>query len=258
MMTADVHDQLTNALRELEGKLGDYRIFHKYLVPDFVLFHLGGDVLEQAQAVRLVAEGPAPRAAIANARAAFEAAMDMLVLVAEPSLYDEMGAFARVCELLTWEDMYARRDRADAVLDLPLQERGKSPDEIVAEEAQFWEEHSPGVSRMYQRVLAVARDEVRWKHHWSGMTSLLERATFIAAKNKAYEGFVEIADVLWGLQSVHAHPAPRSGIRPAAVNEQGQLVFGSNPNDDQLPVATAAACCTHALDAMRARETYIK
>jgi hypothetical protein len=40
----------------------------------------------------------------------------MLVMVADPSLYDEMGAFARVCELLEWKNMRARRAATDRAL----------------------------------------------------------------------------------------------------------------------------------------------
>jgi hypothetical protein len=258
-MTGSSKDtDLKTALTELGDKLNGFKVFLKYGIPDSVLFQFGIDVLEQATATLIVAQSDVRRAAVANARAAFEAAMDMLLLVADPAAYDEMGAFVRACELLTWEDMYQKRDRADAALGMKPEGRGKSPDEIVALEAEKWEKDSPGVTRMYKRVLEQARHQQRWKHHWSGIGTLRDRAQFIATKLSGYAGFVEIAEVLWGLQSVHAHPAPRTGIRPSEVNEKGQLVFRSRPTEGDFALAMAAASCTHALDAIRAREKYIK
>jgi hypothetical protein len=97
--------QLVQACAALNEVLTGFKIQLKYGIPDWVLFQFGIEVLEQTGAVLMLAEGPSPRAAMPNARAAFEAAIDMLVMVADPTLYDEMGAFARVCELLEWEEM---------------------------------------------------------------------------------------------------------------------------------------------------------
>lgn len=79
---------------ELHGAYGGFPLTLAHGHPDYALLQFAFNVWEQAGAVRLVTNGPSPRAAVANARAAFEASLDMYALVAEPSLYDEMGLYS--------------------------------------------------------------------------------------------------------------------------------------------------------------------
>src|SRR3712207_3051743 len=106
---ADLNSKMT----ELYGSFDGFPLALSHGHPDNALLQFAFDVWEQAGAVLLVTSGPSPRASVANARAAFEASLDMYALVAEPSSYDEMGAFIRACELLGKEDL--RKLRATAV-----------------------------------------------------------------------------------------------------------------------------------------------
>jgi hypothetical protein len=119
-------------------------------------------------------------------------------------------------------------------------------------------EESPGAARMYERVLVQARGQARWKRHWSGLGSRKEIADFISRKTNAYPGFAELVDVFWGLQSLHSHPGPRTGLRQVSTNEKGQLTVAPKPGDEGLPLAMAVAACEHALDAVRRRQKLIK
>jgi len=250
-------DRVQALLAHLDRDLTGFKVFLKHAIPDFFLLHLGIDVLEQGGAVVTIARGHAPRAAVANARSAFEASLDMLVLLAEPTLYDEMAAFARVCELLSWEDLRRKRVALHPTLGLEAPQVSATPESTVEEECKKWEEDSPGVGTMYRRVLAQARADVRWKHHWSGKSTFVERAQVIANKWNTEPGFVETAGILWGLQSIHTHPGARTGMR-AVKNEGGQASFRPKPTDAMFPCAAVAIACEHAIKALKRRTDLIR
>ena len=244
-------------MRQLDQHLTGYRVYLKYAIPDAVLFHMGIDVLEQGGTVLTIARTRAPRAAVANARAAFESSLDMLLLLAEPTLYDEMGALARACELLTWEDLRRKRAVANEALGLPAPPPSPTPEDTVESEAKKWEPESPGVGTMYRRVLAQARTDGRWKHHWSGHGTLVERARAIAQKWSVQRGFVETAEVLWSLQSVHAHPGPRTGMRRFGADDKGRVTISPKPDDALFPLTVTGGACEHAIRALERRATLV-
>ncbi len=242
---------------QLDRHLTGYRVYLKYCIPDAILFHLGIDVLEQGGAVVTLARTKAPRAAVANARSAFESSLDMLLLLAEPTLYDEMGALARACELLTWEDLRRKRAVANETLGLPPPPPSATPEEAVESELRTWEKESPGVGETYRRVLAQARADGRWKHHWSGHGTIVERTRAIATKWKTEHGFVETGEVLWSLQSVHAHPGPRTGMRAFGSDQQGRVTISPKPSDALFPVGATTTACEHAIRALERRAALI-
>jgi len=226
-----------------------------HLLPDGVLMQLGYDVYEQAVATLIVSSGGSPRAAVANARAALEAAIDMLVLVSEPSLYDERGAFMRVCELLSNEDNRKYAERAAAATGTTAPPVPTiSPDEAVTEDAQQWEVHEPGITVMYKRVLTQARQEQRWKYHWSGLGNFAALAEHVEQKNAAPAGFKEMATAWFRILSLAVHPGPRTGRRSLDYTT-GRPLLGPKDGDDALPLAAARWACDHAVTAMALRRT---
>jgi hypothetical protein len=223
-------------------------------VPDYALLQLGFDVFEQAGASLLVTSGPSPRAAVANARAAFEAALDMYLLVAEPSSYDEMGAFIRVCELLAQEELRKLRANAAAAAALPIPDNTcKTPEDIVLEEGRRWDADQAGVSIMYRRTLQQARQDGRWKSHWSGMGSYSSVLAYVERKHGADAGFKEVGAMWYRALTHQAHPGLRTGTRLATHTEEGRLAFGPKDGDEALPLAMANVACEHASDALRLR-----
>lgn len=84
--------------------------------PDTVLYALAIDVAEHARAVGILVISEVPRAAMVNARAAFESALDALLLVSDPLRYDERGMYARACELVEQENLIERMNAADAAI----------------------------------------------------------------------------------------------------------------------------------------------
>lgn len=224
-------------------------------LPDVALMQVGFDVYEQAIATLMVSGGGSPRAAVANARAALEASIDMLVLVSEPSLYDERGAFMRVCELLLNEDNRKYAERAALAQGSTIPNvADMSPDEAVTRDAEQWEVHQPGITVTYKRVLAQARQKQRWKYHWSGLGNFAALAEHIEKKNAAPGGFKEMATAWFRILSHAVHPSPRTGRRSLDYTT-GRPLLGPKENDDALPLAAARWACDHAVTAIALRRT---
>jgi hypothetical protein len=238
----------------LEEAVSPFPILKQHGLPDYALLQFAADVLEQAGATLLVTSGPAPRAAVANARAAFESSLDMLALVAEPSLYDEMGAFVRVCELIAREDLRRLREEASRVAGFSrVGSESQATEEIVAGEGQLWEADQPGALQMYERVLGQARSDGRWKSHWSGLGNYTELLKYIERKHGAEVGFKEIGAMWYRAATHESHPGLRTGTRSVEWNPIGRLAVGHRANDDALPLVVANYACEHALEALRLR-----
>jgi hypothetical protein len=152
---------------------------------------------------------------------------DMYVLTAEPSLYDEMGAFARACESLAQEDLRQHRARLHTVLELavPTPEQ-EAPEEVVAKEAINWEVDQPGITIVYERALKTARADGRWKYHWSGLGGYPALAEYVARKQGAPKGFKEAAAFWYRLLTHHSHPGLRTGSRAVHRDTPGRIIFG--------------------------------
>jgi len=215
-----------------------YHVRYKVYIPDLVLFGLSLDVLEQTRAVVTLTDAGLGRPAITNARAAFESAIDMLVLVASPQDYCRLGALARAAELVDAEHLHIRRERADKVLQLDRSIEHRSPESVVAEEAAFWEHHRPGATVLYQEALSKVRDEELWKKHWSGLTRKQIRET-VAGISPDPVGVAEMIDAMYGVQSAHAHPSPRFGMRDITIEAEGTPIVG--PRDVDIPAALGFA-----------------
>jgi hypothetical protein len=248
-------DALRLGLTRLEQALKPYPLVNRHGLPDYVFLQFAADVFEQSGATLLVASGPAPRAAVANARAAFESSADMLALVAEPTLYDEMGAFVRVCELLAQEDLRRLRKEASRVVGSPAPEgEPEAIEEVVRREGQAWDVDQPGVLEMYERVLIQARSDGRWRRHWSGLGNYNEVLKYIERKHGADPGFKEVG-AMWYRAATHgSHPGPRTGTRSVEWTPSGRLAVGPKVGDDALPLLVANYACEHALEALRVRQ----
>jgi hypothetical protein len=82
--------------------------------------------------------------------------------------------------------------------------------------------------------LARVRREKLWRRHWSGLDQK-ERRERIAAVATDSTGIVEMIDAMYGIQSAHAHPGPRSGARDRVIGPDGTLTIG--PREVDVPAA---------------------
>lgn len=109
---------LTEQIRELNTELGLFEWRRRTLPADLVLMGLATDVLETGAAIQETAESAAPHKAFANARLAFEAAQQMLVLATHDN-YEGAGTDAWVyfeLKAAAWQAAAVRlRDTATPV-----------------------------------------------------------------------------------------------------------------------------------------------
>lgn len=231
---------MTKHLEELRGAHGElaaaatgYKVRLRHFVPDYVLYAYALDVLEQAGLVASTTDVAYGRALIANSRAAFESALDMLLLTADPAKYNENGSWARTTELVEIEQLHVRRDAAIAKLQLDARPALFNAEEAIEQDAVIWEEECPGARTLLRSCLSKVRDERRWRKHWSGL-SRKEQAKALDSAYSDQSGFAEMIDSTYGILSVHSHPRPRIGSRSSDwVN--GQLTF--TPKESDLQVA---------------------
>ena len=251
---AEREASLEAQLERLHGALNGFPIVLEHGLPDHVLVAFGYDTWEQAGATLLVARGPSPRAAVVNARAAFEASLDMYTLTAEPSSYDEMGAFARVCEVLALEDIRRLKGAASATAGATIASiESVSPEDAVREEGRDWETHNKGIAITFARVLNQARQEGRWRRHWSGLGNYREVAEYVARKHGAPPGFAEIVRFFYRALTHESHPGLRTGSRSLGHDTPGRLTYGPKAGGEAFPLLVATVSCEHAIDALRLR-----
>lgn len=252
---ADVfgREHFTEAMNALAGPAKRFLLYNVQFIPDLILYHLALDVLEQGRAVSQLVAAGVGRPAWVNSRAAFEATRDMLVLVAKPGEYCVMGARARVHEVLNTARLLERQRSTDIVLGIENQLETHDPDRDIEDEAQLWDQHSPGRGQLLRNALPLIRDQ-RLGAHWSGLTSSGIRDRVAAAAEKP-DGIPEMMDALYGIQSIHAHPGSRTGLRDVSVKPDGTLFVEPREVDLKAPLGFTAMAAQLALIALQRRPT---
>ena len=221
------------AVADLDRARSRFRIRLRHFMPDTVLYSLGIDVAEHARAAAILVRTEVSRAGMVNARAAFESALDALLLVADPALYDERGMFARACELVEQENLIDRMNAADVAIGSSRRRDSIHPEEIVREEGEFWEQELPGARDKFLGILKDVRATGRWRKHWSGFGGRKQLAEELDRIEGPGRGLKEMSDALYGLQSMHSHPRPRIGIREIQQDHEGRIEFRTAPDDPQ-------------------------
>ncbi|MHB1330264.1 MAG: hypothetical protein ACYC2K_18860 [Gemmatimonadales bacterium] len=194
-----------------------------------ILYNFAIDVNEQAQAVEALRAAGLHRAALANARAAMESAIDSAYLVTDKSQYDQRGARARVFEIFELERLQRREDGTKTKTP------GASPDVeyAIQEDAKAWEKGASGQGRLiiteWERF---SRTPPSIGDHWSGH-SRLELYRELAGADPDREEFVQRLDVVYGVLSIASHPRPRTGQRPAVLVAPDIIEFGVDPRDGE-------------------------
>jgi len=236
--------KLSEARVQLDHARSSYKIRLRHLFPDTVLYALAIDVAEHARAVGILVGSEVPRAAMVNARAAFESALDALLLVSDPSRYDERGMYARACELVEQENLIERMNAADAAIGKTRRRPALNPEEVVAEEGEFWSQELAGAKERFLEILKDVRSTSRWKKHWSGLGSLKHVAVELDRLEGPGRGLKEMADALYGLQSMHSHPRPRIGMREIKRDAEGSVEFQTAAADPKRAAGFAFLSCT--------------
>jgi hypothetical protein len=239
-------------LTALRERLHGFQGASSHLIPDLVLYHLGLDVLEQAEAAELLAASNVPRAGYTNARSALEAAIDMQLLVVDPARYDIRGAEARAAELMEADAFHKRRERADDAYGLTALPSHPRPEDVALEDADSWDRLVPGRGRIMRQAFEAV--QARWKQHrhWSGIERM-EILRIVGAAHNDVGGHLAL-DAIYGALSIQVHPRPRTGQREVSINGAGdRLIFSARDLDKDLPLQAVHIACVFALGALERR-----
>ncbi len=236
--TTDARPALEAALQAIEERIGAFEPRPYHLVPDFLVYCLASDVVEQCRATLLLVDSSVPRAAYATARAAIEAAQDLALLVSEPAEYDKTGARVYGWEMLETEGLQARFVRGRKAMGVPIpSDLGMTVREAVARLTAKWRGYNNQADALLQGALTDLRQR-RPRGHWSGLSrNEIGRRLF---KGTGYEAVADAMDALYGALSVQTHPRIREWTRKFSFVEQ-RVKPHENPEDRARPVDAAWA-----------------
>lgn len=245
---------LDEAVAHLKRALIRYPFRYEHFIADLLLVNLSTDVLEHAMAVQVLGPSDVPRAAHANARAAVEAAQDLMLLTADESGYDQHGYRARAFELLETQQLQERFHRANAATGLSTQEAGQSARDIIAIDAAECDARAPGTGvKLLDAFHAMARSKL--PRHWSGMTRK-QLTIHLEASPGGEAGFGMMQDAIYGVLSIHSHPRPRMSKRQLEEQEDGHIVIPPAPDDREIVDALTSWACAAAASALTRRRGF--
>jgi hypothetical protein len=232
---SDVREALTATLDLIRERLANLVLRRHHLVPDFVVFCYATDVLEHSRATLLLVDSDVPRTAYACARAALEAAQDLMLLVSEPSDYDNAGARVYAWELLETEHLQRRfvLGKKGMGVEVPA-DLGMTVDEAAKRTAAKWGAANPEAETLLQGALTEFREHA--PPHWSGRSrkKIMEHMV----DGSPYEGVAAAMDALYGALSIQTHPRIREWSRTFQFTG-GRVAVRENPEDRHLPVSAA-------------------
>ena len=247
-----MREEFERQIQYLADRLESYSLSWDHIIPEMMLHHYLSDVMEQATAVAILVDSDVPRTAFTNVRSAFEAAQDAALLATSGSDYDWWGAVARVADILERHDLLRRFNKAIHAIGTHAEITAKSPEEIIAEEADDWDRERAGHGEFLRRALThLTAKSGLWKRHWSGMSR-----PHVAQElhvRMAGEAIGPMLDAQYGLLSLHAHPKPRVGMR-GAKKEDGEVTFGIREIDRDTAVKIGYGALMLATYALQERD----
>lgn len=209
-------------LNALELLQNGFEASGSHLIPDMVLIGFVNDVVECGHSVIVMVKAGLGRRAFSNARTAFEAMQQLLLLVTDDD-YDLAGAKAWV--------FFARRDfsmfeRHGDVNDLPTAPT-EFPDKrglelALAEITSIWNAYSPGKGELIDRADAMLDTQPKRRPtNWAGIpiapelqrrfkTLAMDRGIVPHAPDHA-----EIYNATYSILSRESHP--RIGFQPDRI-----------------------------------------
>ncbi len=243
---------LDDALNRLERTMRGFAGSAKHKVADVVLYNLAIDVREQGEAVRALCHLPSARAALTNARAALEGAIDAAYLTQSEQHYDMRGARARVFELFEQERIQLRAD----IISIQIPGASVDLENAVKEDAKSWDAGAPGQGGLIigaWEFFSLNRASIG--DHWSGHSRL---ALYRELAGDSPEGieFVKMMDVVYGILSIAAHPRPRTGQRPAALTAPDRLEYRPDPTDAQRAAEVAEMAVRITIGSLNGRQGF--
>jgi hypothetical protein len=244
---AEECDKLTVELTALRPRLQAMRIRLDHYLGNLTFYGLAVNVLENAEGTRYLFEGGWTGAAYPCARAAFEAAEDLWLLITWDD-YAVAGARARVFDQLDF--LRVRRSFIESmqVSNAPpprtYEEVGKEVLKQVSTIRKYSESQADHLlaAFTYFRPKFEAAEEGNARHpnHWSEM-SRRKMALHIAARSEGNANFPEQFGSIYGLLSRATHP----GLRPETWLRQrgpdGRMGLAISGRNQHAPATAARA-----------------
>jgi hypothetical protein len=201
---------LDEAITQLRDELAAFECRPYTLLPDLVLFGLLADLLDSATAVAHVALSNVPHKAYPNARAAFEAAQNALVLVTHE---DYARAGARAWVYYQWKDREWRCESAqrEGFAGTPLQWLQND----VSQMANIWNSMAPCQGNLLlEELAAILPVKALRPDNWlaENMTRRQHRAyqLLAAAQGNELEGdSAEVNQAMYHALCRETHGRPR-------------------------------------------------
>lgn len=202
-------DKLQVALDLLDVATAAFKPSESQPLADMVLRTLAQGVSDQVHATQAVLRSRRPRAANVNARAAFEGAMDMLLLIGEGEGINRAAALVYALEQVETEELRARFRAVDVAMGIAREPPASpTPEEVVLADAEAFEQQAPGHGTLVSDALREARQPKRTRRHWSNL-SRKEIAAEVERRHPSIAGIATLGDALYGFASMHSHPRLR-------------------------------------------------
>ena len=256
MANIDEFVQLERKISELRAVLAGLQLTPRFVVADRVMFSLAIDVIEHAIAVQLLQKSEVPRAAYANSRAAFESALDLILLVGRAEDYERNGSLAYVHEIHENTRLQSRFGKADEAGGFSARAVNDYRVLIHAEIAGLQTEWPSSAEALRNALGEFEARKSYEKKHWSGKSrGNIGMAAIEVVGGKAGDG--AIADALYGLLSAHSHPRARLTQREWLDSDTDDgLTVSARQDDKTKPQSIAVLACEGALGALRTRRAY--
>lgn len=200
--------ELETALEELRRAMSETGVSSDHLVPDLVAIGLAREVYENASAALCVSRSEVSRPLYPNARAAFEAAQDLVLLIVQED-YDEAGARAAATEILDRETSRELVQEVTTAMggndDIAPQDTNAHVEDI----AGTWDKYARGKGDLVRDAVPRLRKlRKKGKYHWSGLSRSKIHKT-LGAEMDALAGTSELYRSMYNLLSFETHPSPR-------------------------------------------------
>ncbi len=249
----DFRLETEQVLAQLQNAIDGFRPRDEHLLADVMLFGYCRDAADALRALLILSPSDATRSAYLPARAAFEAAQDALLLIADPDRFDANGALAYAIELVETQELQDRWIAAGKDWEVPPPvEDFHTPEQIVEEEVRAIDAVAPGMGAHLNQAFAEAREPGRAKRHWSGR-SRKQISEQIQELLGAKAGVASTADAFYGMLSVQSHPRLRAWAQPVRKNESGTLAAKASPVHETFTVALGFVAGKMALLALKLR-----
>jgi hypothetical protein len=222
-------------------------------VADLALRALAADAYEQSGATLVLHNAEHQRTSYATARAALEAAIDMMFLVCKAECYIWRGCLARASEALEEADLARRYERAfPEEMSAQMRSVRDGAMALIELDAREWNARTGGRGELLIRAFAWVQDRGRVPGRWAGLTrrEMLDR---IREGMPSLANTVARIDLDYTKASIQTHPGLRTSYRPIVTDKHGRVSHLYRGEDDEaLGIAADAAALSRS--AVRIRE----